>query len=546
MFRKITGTSDSSVRHKGSRRLRGLSSLPERCARLNVLFSTWLRRGWRSRLLSLATRGIPELPAEVLGFFRIFYAAFLFIALSGRRLQIRDGFTAGDPSFRWAWVDWLVSRPDLVARLENAILLLLVLFAVGLMTRVAYALIAAGLTIWIVIMLQQDTNIHAWEVAFLTVLCLIPVPWGIAFSLDETIRRWRGRGHRAGARGKDLGFAVWMPGFIMGAVWAGAALTKVQVSGLQWMLGGAVKYHWVIDAPQAPVDWGLWVASHHWAAVVMSFLGVGLEAAFILAAFVSRSGARTLLASSIGGALVAGFYLFHGVLWWTWCLVLLLFAVPWHGLFNVVSSFVPERIYRVDLSSPSSRRNARVWHGLDWFNKLRFVDAATGHAAPWPAREYEPGPRPLRPIHGLLVCLICALMLREWPEGIGRFTSYSNTYASTADFDERNPTKPIDRLWIGYRTSGAVEVFRGSNDAGVLADAIGRLSWGEPLPPFYTASLQEIGERLAREHGDTRGRVTLVRERQGFDWEKGRFRLGSHDVIGTLEVNSMTFIPDGN
>ena len=206
-------------------------------------------------------------------------------------------------------VDWLMGQPNFVARLEDGILLLLVLFAAGLFTRLVYALVAIGLTLWIAIMLllRPDTNIHVWEVAFLTVLCLIPVPWGAAFSLDETVRRCLDRGHGAGLHGKHFGFAVWMPGFILGAVWAGAAYTKIANSGPAWILGGAVKYHWVIDAPQAAVDWGLWIASHHWAAVIMSFFGVALEATFILAAFASTSRVRMLLASSIGGALIAGF-----------------------------------------------------------------------------------------------------------------------------------------------------------------------------------------------------------------------------------------------
>src|SRR5206468_714792 len=109
------------------------------------------------------------------------------------------------------------------------------------------------------------------------------------------------------------------------------------------------------------VPWGLWVASHHWAAVIMSALGVALEATFILAAFASTSRTRTLLASWIGGALITGFWLFHGVLWWTWVLVLLGFAVPWHGLFDIAAALMPRRLCTVDLSTPVGRRAARFW-----------------------------------------------------------------------------------------------------------------------------------------------------------------------------------------
>lgn len=488
----------------------------------------------RPRIAPLLTRGIPDLPAEVVGFLRIIYSAFLFVALSDRRLRL-DG---RDEMSGWAPLDWLLQRPDVVARLETTLLVLLVIFAVGLFTRLTYALLAAGLTIWIAVMLQGGTNIHAWEVAFLTVLCLIPVAWGAAFSVDETLRRWRGVASGPGVHGKAFGFAVWMPGFILGTVWAGAAYTKVRVSGLDWILGGAVKYHWVIDAPQAAVDWGLWVASHHWAAVVMSFFGIVLEGAFILAAFASTTRARTLLASLIGGSLVAGFYLFHGVLWWTWLLVLLIFAVPWQALFDGISALIPERAYHVDPSHPDSRRRARLLYALDWFNKMTFVDATTNVRVQLVAASVRRS-RPLGLTHACLAGAICLLMVRELPEGFGRFTSYSNTYASTADFDARGPIKPVDHLWIGYGTSSAVEVLEGSNDSQLLAGAILRLRSRDPLRSGGPDALGEIQERLQREHGDTR--VTLVRERDMFDWEGGRFLPPQREVIGTLELSSMTF-----
>ena len=233
------------------------------------------------------------------------------------------------------------------------------------------------------------------------------------------------------------------------------------------------------------------------------------------------------------------------MLWWTWALVLLTFAVPWQALFDFVSSLVPERTWRVNLSLASGRRRARFGHGLDWFNKLTFVDVSANAPAQLGATPESRSPRPLRPIHGLLVCLICLLMIRELPNGFGRFTSYSNTYASTADFDERNPIKPVDRLYLGFATPSAVEVFQGSNNGQLLADAIRYLSRDEPLPPSFPERLQSIRETLEQEYRDERGRVSLVRERTTFDWDTGRFTSGRRDVIGTLELSSMTFIAAG-
>ena len=42
----------------------------------------------------------------------------------------------------------------------------------------------------------------------------------------------------------------------------------------------------MLDAPNAAVDWGLWIATHHWVAVLMSACGLVFEAVFILSAFV--------------------------------------------------------------------------------------------------------------------------------------------------------------------------------------------------------------------------------------------------------------------
>ncbi|MEQ1575529.1 MAG: hypothetical protein ABL993_14915 [Vicinamibacterales bacterium] len=511
--------------------------------------SSWFGRDWRGGIGAVVTRGIPAVPAEVLGFFRIFYATFLFIALSTHRLQIDKGFAGTERSFEW--VNWLVSRPDLIRTLENGILEFLVLFALGLFARVTYGLIAAGMTIWITVLLQPaSTNIHVWEVSFLTTLCLIPVPWGAAFSLDETLRRWRGRDRAEPLVGRRYGFAMWLPGFVLGAVWAGAAYTKIESSGLEWILGGAVKYHWVIDAADAPVAWGLWVASHHWAAVLLSLFGVTFEALFILSAFVGTMRARIALVTSIGVPLLVSFYLFHGVLWWTWWLVLVSFVLPWHVIFNAVARLVPRKIVELDLSSPEGRRTARFWHGLDWFNTLQFVDTGGGgdvrgtQNAPHVSSEFTQAsvtPRGLQPVHAGVVCLVCMLMLTELPEGFGRFTSYSNTYASTGEFDKQNPIAGTDELWIGYGTQSALRVFENAESAEILVDAIAPLSRGEALQSGCADVVHDLGDVLARVYGEEGRRVTHVRKIRTFDWTHGGFVTGD-EVVETIDMSTATLV----
>ena len=557
-------------------------------------FASWFARDSSGGIGAFVTRGIPAISAEALGFFRVFYAAFLFRGLIARRLDAADALLDGPRSFSWAWVDWLASRPDAIRSLEDVILVLLVLFGVGLFARVTYTLVAAGLTVWtIVVLVPQSVNIHVWEVAFLMVLCLLPVPWGAAFSLDESIRRWRGVSAAPPRAGRRYGFAFWLPGFLLGAVWMGAAYSKVE-SGFGWILGGMVKYHWVIDADQAPVDWGLWVASHHWVAVLMSFLGVLLEATFILAAFARTPRARVVLATSIGVPLLLGFYLFHGVLWWTWGLALTSFVLPWQAIFNAVVRRVPRVTCAVDVSDPKDRRRVRFWHGLDWLDRIRFVDVRDhGHAGDralaagrgwtlalvpsipllWPAlvvawplsalRARRHGPVPgvqtartaptseaapadrethgLQPVHAGIVCVICLLMVTELPEGFGRFTSYSNSYESTADFDRRHPTPPVDTLWIRYGTPDAVRV---PGRARRVIDAVARLRRGETVPSTSMAAIGRLRERLVRAYGEDGHVVTAVRTPRFFDWEHGRFAEREREVLGTMDLDRVAPVPE--
>ncbi len=459
------------------------------------------------------TRGIPELRAEVLGFFRFFYAAFLFLALADNRSRLAPGSVA-DAWPDWRWVAWLAGRTDVMAVLEYGLFALLVLFAIGLFTRIAYRLIAAGMMTCVLVSIQShQSTVHVWIVAAFTILCLIPAPWhATPLSVDDAIRRWRGRASARGLRGKSYGYAVWMPGFILGTVWASAAYSKME-GGLEWVLGGAVKYHWVIDAAKgAPVDWGLWVASHHWASVLMSFSGVFLEAVFVLSVFARPGRWRNVLALT-GLPVLVGFHLFHNVLWWSWWLVYLSFAIPWTGLYDLLASTV------------------RGW----------FQVASTSATAPSPGLRHD-----LRPVHMVLIALVFVHATLVLPAGFGRFASYSNTYPSTAAFDAANVIDPIDRLWIGYGTAQPTEVAT----VRFAANAILGLANDEPVPPALADWIrtEEVIQRfisLWRLPGESPKHLTLTRQRQVFDWTQGRFQTPDPaEVVGSIDLDSMTVVKE--
>ena len=111
-----------------------------------------------------------------------------------------------------------------MAQLENVLLALLVVFAIGLWTRLAYWLIATGMSVWGLVWIEsQHSNAHTWLATIVMILCLVPIPWDAALSVDEAVRRRKGAPSGAGHRGQLYGYAVWMPGLILGTVWASAA-----------------------------------------------------------------------------------------------------------------------------------------------------------------------------------------------------------------------------------------------------------------------------------------------------------------------------------
>jgi hypothetical protein len=113
-----------------------------------------------SRVPAMLTRGVMELPAEALGLFRMFFAVSLFVALNNRRHEFVAGYVPDFGGVDWEWVRWLATRPDLMTALENIILALLVLVAIGLFTRPAYLLVAVGFMLWMLVRsLQYDAHI---------------------------------------------------------------------------------------------------------------------------------------------------------------------------------------------------------------------------------------------------------------------------------------------------------------------------------------------------------------------------------------------------
>ena len=114
---------------------------------------------------------------------------------------------------------------------------------------------------------------------------------------------------------------------MLGLAFASAAYAKLTDGGFAWITSGAVKYHFIDDAASAPLTWGLWVAAHPPAAVLLSLGAILTEACFISMIFV-RSPWYRLLLGGVGLSLTVGFYVFQGVLWPAW-LMLFTALLPW-------------------------------------------------------------------------------------------------------------------------------------------------------------------------------------------------------------------------
>jgi hypothetical protein len=162
--------------------------------------------------------------------------------------------------------------------------------------------------------------------SFLLALCLLLWSrWGDAWSVDA----WRrGASGPTRATPKEYGYTVWVPGLVLGVVFLAAAFSKLRESGVAWILNGTVKYHFLSDARQAMVDWGLRLGQHPTLAVFLSFAAVAIEC-IVIVGVLSRAYRYRLAAGLAAMSILGGFVVMQGLRWPGWWLLLLSF-LPWH------------------------------------------------------------------------------------------------------------------------------------------------------------------------------------------------------------------------
>ncbi len=274
---------------------------------------------------------IPAGSAEQVAVFRIVFG----FALLALFLQQRVGPASvlQSTNVLTALHQWLVApfarAPFLTQWVLPWLLLWSVLFIAGAASRFSYLMLTVGAFAWAALMTTR-LGYHIVSALLVALLCLIPSRWGDAWSVDAWWRR-RHLGISAKATSpKEYGYTIWVPGVVIGVIFAAAAVAKLHESGIAWILNGTVKYHFLSDAASAPLDWGLRVGLYPKLAIALSFGAILIESTIVFGAFARRYVYRAI-AGIAAVALLGGFALFQGLFWPAWWLLLVSF-LPWHWL----------------------------------------------------------------------------------------------------------------------------------------------------------------------------------------------------------------------
>ena len=358
-----------------------------------------LRRAAAQLASSVAGR-IPAASAESIALFRIALGSALLIVPLSRPVLAA---WAVDPSNVVSPVHRLMLRafveaPWVADWLRPWVLFWGALFIIGAFARTSFACVTVGVLAWALLDTTR-TGYHTLSALLLALFALQGSRWSDAWSIDA----WRHR-TQPSPRGtpQQYGYAAWAPGFVLGLVFAAAALAKLRESGLAWILNGTVKYHFLSDSPQAMVDWGVRIGHYPWFAVLLSFGAIAIETLVIIGV-VSRAYRHRLIAGGAALCLLLGFWLFQGLFWPGWWILLLSF-LPWH-------------LVRPPFASPGPATRPEM--PLSWPFE-RFPTAAVFMVMALVAQQ-----------------LVVSLLKLEVSPVLSTYDMYSTTYGSPAEYENK-------------------------------------------------------------------------------------------------------------
>jgi len=336
---------------------------------------------------------VPPASAESLAVFRVVFGAVLIAYFTEMSISPAwVGLASPESAFHRLALPAFAAAPVVVEWIRPWIIGWTIVFMAGAMARTSFAMMTAGALAW-GLLYTMRVGAHSVQILLVTMLCLLWSRWGDAWSVDAWLRT---RARSADAR--EYGYPMWVPGLVLGTSLAAAAFAKLWGGGIGWITNGTVKYHFLTDSPQAPVDWGLWIAQYHGLAVLVSFGAVAVEALVIVGACSTRY--RYRVAAGVATlALLVGFKLFQGLFWPAWYIALLSF-LPWH---------------LIRPASPASAPSAGATHA----SPLRWAQTAV-----------------------VLVLLgqqaVASALNEEASPLMSAYDMYSTTYASPADYDAKS------------------------------------------------------------------------------------------------------------
>ncbi len=341
---------------------------------------------------------VPTATAESAGSFRIVFGVVLLAIVLQQPAVAEWATTSSNAVSPWqaSLLRLFAAAPWLVATLPWWVAAWGALFVVGAWTRVSFGMLTVGVFAWAALHTTRTAH-HTVTALLLTLLCLLGSRWGDGLSVDA----WRAR--REGATSlavasRIYGFSIWIPGLVLGLVFAAAAFAKLQQGGLGWILNGTVKYHFLADADQAIVGWGSIVGERHGLAVLLSAAAIAVESLVLVGVLSSRYVVR-LVAGVASASLLCGFLLLQGLMWPGWWILLLSF-LPWH--------LVGPRAEGAGQPAPMSRALPAAFSAI---------------------------------ILALIAQQVAVSLLRiESPPLISAYDMYATTYASPEEFEENAGT----------------------------------------------------------------------------------------------------------
>lgn len=284
-----------------------------------------IRDRWQ-RLTAWVAGRIPPASAEAVALFRILFGIAILLILLDKPVLGRwaaNPQNALSPLHLWT-LQIFVDVPWLAAAIRPWLLFWGVLFIVGAFARLSFAMLTLGTFAW-GLLYTSRVSYHTIS-SLLLALCFLQLSrWGDAWSVDAWRRRHR---PKPPATAQQYGYTAWMPGLVLGVVFAAAAIAKLREGGIAWILNGTVKYHFLSDSRQAMVDWGLHVGQYPWLAVFLSFAAIAIES-IVIVGVLARAYRYRFAAGVAAMSILAGFALLQGLRWHGWWLLLLAF-LPWH------------------------------------------------------------------------------------------------------------------------------------------------------------------------------------------------------------------------